>query len=284
MDENKNYSKIIIFLLVISLIFNYYSFSRIGHLQDQVQNIENSFRWDIENTRSQIYHLTSQLAEQKEAEKWIIKEEFIPNYAYSNQDEIHLDLQWTFREVETDAIVTLFYRQKNHTDWNEVKAKNPAGTTYLAPIILTTTNDYEYQIIAEKSTIKTGEIKEVPARMYKPMPVVPIGSGYSEDGSGRIFHYSSNIAYIEPPLFEFFKMKHAFMEVYNGEILIDKQPYVREPYGGGDEYQSWTAQSDYRDETVTSIRLVVEYNNGTIHEGQIWPDDEFHFMYSEWGY
>ncbi|RXJ04139.1 hypothetical protein DS745_01780 [Anaerobacillus alkaliphilus] len=276
MISNNKYPKILIGLIIISLFINYFSFSKIGQLQERLEYMENSIRWNTDSTRSSIYDLSHQLNEQKELAKWIINEEFVPNYEESTEEAIHLYMTWAFREIETNANVSLFYRQKNSDDWIEVEALHHSGTNYRVPIVLSPFYNYEYQIVAEKSIVKSGEITEIPPRMYKPMPMMSNGYGYSSDHNGNMTDFSSNIAFSEPPLFDFYKMKHGFIEAYDGDTVIRKQPFELEYPDVETEFQQWVANIELNGKTVTSIRLVVEYHNGTIHEGEIWPNDTYH--------
>ncbi|OIJ15674.1 hypothetical protein BKP35_01370 [Anaerobacillus arseniciselenatis] len=275
MEAQSKFLKVIIFLLLISLIFNFYSFSRIGNLSTAVDRIHSDLQWENDRIAQQVNSLSRQLHDIQEQEKWIIKKEFLANEEKSSPEEIHVSLEWTFKEIETNAQVTLLFRENSTVDWKEIEASNTNGTNYIAHLVLSSDNDYEYQIVAKDSTIVTSNIKQIPQRIYKPTQMVSNGYGFGEDQYGNLTDFEAYIDMLEPPLFEFFKMKEASLQAYVGENLIKETPFKLAYPDLPEERQHYSAIIGSFDEQPTSIRIVVEYNNGTIHEGEIWPNDTF---------
>lgn len=277
MDIQK-FLKVIIFLLIISLIFNFYSFSRIGQLSTNLEHLQRISWWDIERIRDDVNTINHRLYEISEEERWIVKEQFIPDTEKSSPESIYLTLDWTFREVEKGADVSLLYRSNGDTDWTEVVAKHNGGTNFSAPLELVSNKNYEYQFTAENNMIKTSDVKQIPDHMYKPMPIHTTGYGYGEDGSGNIIDFEADISFIEPPLFEFYEMKEAHLKAYKDNSLLEKTPFTPHSDYYLEEGNRWRATFKSFEENPTSIRIIVEYKDGTVHEGEIWPDDTFNYF------
>lgn len=131
---------------------------------------------------------------------------------------------------------------------------------------------------------KYSNVEIVPNLYYKPKPAFVIRQGKGEKEGFGITEYEVFIKQ-EKNVFDFFTIKNSYMEIEyvdgNSESieLIDislteyVQYYQREIEVDG-EIVLYGERSFQK--YVKNISLKVIYNDGTVHEGDLWPFDNYH--------
>ena len=179
-----------------SLMLNLYSIYRLNEVESRVQYIGS-----IHSVSRDIDRLYSMINQVFKENKWVVEQEYKPNTEKSSPQEIHLDIEWTFKEVEVDAFVSLLYRAKDEAEWKEVAAQNKGLGTFAAPVILSPKERYEYQVIARGSTLRTGDIHQIPEEFYRITPLRPF-AGFEGTVDGNKIKF---LLQFLPPLYDFYK-------------------------------------------------------------------------------
>ncbi|WP_138420923.1 hypothetical protein [Aquibacillus sediminis] len=254
----------ILAIAVVSIIVNFNMLDKMEELKSQQEQTRSQVDRQL---RYEIDHLSQQIQEINEKNEWVSDREFKAVEERSTPEEIHLDLEWTFREVESDASITVAYREEGATEWEEVEANNASGSAYLASLVLSPMHTYEYKIMSEGDTIQSTETRRIPQELYQPIPLVTRGTGSGQDANGNMTHYSAELKQIEQPIFSFFNPKTV-------TAFVHYEEHPTEEINVGADQGIWKFRVEPEDKTITSIDLRVEYENGTIHEGEIYPDEQ----------
>lgn len=196
----------------------------------------------------------------------------------SSPGEIHLGMEWSFQEIEKEAQVYLLYRAECEEDWTKVTADHVEGTTFQAPVVLLPDETYQYQVIAEGSALRASETTAIPAVYYRIPPLEMISSGGSQR-NGRWLHFEAHFSQREPVLFDFYKVRTAKAKIYRDDGTsdtvelesIDDDYYAGYDYYAGKEVLGFDVKMD---NSITSISIEVVHEDGTMYEGEIWPDPE----------
>lgn len=266
-----NKDKIIIALIISSILLHIYSLSLIGDLKTQLHNVNSNV---MNNTNSMngisssVGRLSRELNNLKEEKQWVKDLDFLPNIEVSIPGEIHLDVEWTFNELEKDSKAYLYYKSNSSDSWTEIAAKNLGGGIYKAPIILSPDNNYDCKVVVKGSSIKTGNTFVVPSRYYKPAPLM-IRSASKSQTKGIVTNFSANFSQ-EPVLFDFYKVKNAFAKVYQGKTLVNTIQLK-----SSNSINSNLEFNAELNNTITSIVVEVEYGDGTKYQGEVYPDDKY---------
>lgn len=266
-------NKVLVALLVGSLLLNFSSFRAVNQLKRDInQQVNHGHNSSVRlgNLENSIYALNFKFEEMKQDSRWIIKEEFIPNKETSSVDEINLELEWSFREIERDAKVYLLYSVQNSGEWKKVEAQKSAGSAYRAPLNLSPKEKYTYKIASEGNAIRSGEVKEIPEKYYRPMSLYTGGIGTSTDGRGNLMSFSTDFFQPEPSLFEFFDPKNVRVIIhYKGQeseihdLFKGERPYEKGVY-------SWNLEIERFTTNPSLIEYEVEYYDGTIEKEKLW--------------
>ena len=118
----------------------------------------------------QIQELAEKIEEYQE-NRWVISRAFNPNNEASSPDALHLDLEWSFSEIEQAAPVYLLYRSKGDHDWIKIPASPGETGLYRASLVLSSQLEYEYQILAEGSIFRNSGITALPPEYYRREPL-----------------------------------------------------------------------------------------------------------------
>lgn len=156
--------KTIIILLIFSIVLNFFIFARFQKVQNEVKNLHNNMSSIYENLNNSIFDMdrqvSSRLDEFLEYNTWIKNEEFIIDYENTTNQEVYLDIKWSFNEIEENANVYLIYSDKSGK-YVKKEAIKQDNSTYKSSLILLPDKNYKYKIVSEGSIIKSGEEKEV---------------------------------------------------------------------------------------------------------------------------
>jgi hypothetical protein len=251
----------IIVIILLSLGLNIYLFMDFRYIKQQVQGIVSDS--STNGISSEISTLTRKINEIKEENKWIMSKDFIPNTEASSPETIHLDLEWSFKEIEKGANVTVLYRNKSDSDWTKVQAVHLKENFFRAPFILSPKYEYEYQIVAEGTSIKTSEIAKIPTDIYRKEPLEPISLSFSEDDKDIA---TITIGY-KKKLFDFYKPQRAEAKIFKDSKLVST---VELEFENTNE-QTYTQIEFIKD--ATKILLEYEYEDGQIYLAEIFPID-----------
>ena len=259
--------KILTSLLVVSLLLNVYGIYRLRSIEGYLINHISRSNNDIGRMlNSEFSGLHMRLNDTIKNNLWVQSWTFSPKREESTPNEIHLNFQWVFSEVEKGARVLLLYRDKSTSEgWTEEVANNVGVNSFSASLVLSPKKNYEYQIISEGNFIKTDEITEVPERYYKPMPLEFRGWGSStSNGKLHSFQVTFGQGHGEDPLFEFYKVKSVIARIY----LKDSHrvvPLEQRNTGISNEWDL-DLQKNEVEEPIIEFILEIEYEDGTIEE------------------
>lgn len=267
--------KILTLLLAGSLLVNIYTLKRMEKLEQRILNQTSNLNGSVTIIESKMRDLSRNIREIKDKNKWVVTKEFKPDQKASSPDEIHLNMEWTFREVEKDARVFLLYRAESEHNWTKVSAENIRGNTYRASLILSPKKKYKYQITAEGNTFKTEETAEIPLQYYQPIPLSLLGTG-SSGKNGKITSFEATFSQRLPVLFDFYKVKKAYAKMYKDDKLIrivELKPVDDFPTDwSGEEILSFRCEDI---ESISKIVVKAEYMDGSVHEGEIYPEEKY---------
>jgi hypothetical protein len=278
-------SKILVSLLVVSIILNLYSLSGMKNLKQELQNqyynVRNS-EYKLSNLENSLSNINNRINEIHKESKWVTNEEFTANEGSSTKDEIHLNLEWSFKEIERGAEVYLLYSIQNSENWTRVKANNVGDGIFRAPFILEPKHEYRYKVAAQGTAVRTSEIKSIPSKHYRPSPVVIGGMGTSGGHERESLKNMSLDAYqIEAVLFDFFKPVRVQVKVYQGEKL-DRVVDLRLMGDPAYPNRGWVLENLDFEKSPTSVVLEVEYGDGSIDSGEIWPENKYNYIISKY--
>jgi len=258
--------QLLTWLVVGSLLINVYSIYRLNDVDSKVQSVGSVY--SIGSDISRLYTMIYQIVEEN---KWVVNQEFKPNAGASSPQEIHLDIEWTFKEIEEDANVFLLYRAESETEWTEVPAQNKGMGTFAAPTILSPKEKYEYQAIAKGSTLRTGEIDQIPGEFYRLMPLMPSFHDFYDSERTINGDMVKVTLQFRPPLYDFYKPIKAKAKVYRHDELLDEfEPRLI------DRGTSFDIEFELEKSEANYIVFELEYIDGVVIEPiepQYWMAD-----------
>ncbi len=247
---------LLIVLLILMLGLNLYLMLEIRNVKHQVQFSRCSS--DTGWISHQINTLTEKIDEFQDS-KWVISKTFLPNREASSPEAIHLDLELSFREIEKGANVYLVYRDIGSANWTNVPTDYLKGSHYLASLILSPEYEYEYQIIAEGTSIITSDISKIPARYYRREPLELITFEVSETGNEIILGY-------QKILYDFYRPQKAVAKLFKYNELISTIEL---------EFENVNEQTFTQIQTIpeaTRILLEYKFEDGLTYLAEIFPE------------
>jgi hypothetical protein len=276
--------KLILGLLAASIVINMHSLTRLGRLEEQIYSQANHLSSQIGGVLSRVSSIEESLLQLQEGAKWVMAGEFRPDTENSTPTEIHLNYEWSFREVEQGARVYLLYRTETG-DWTKIEAANIGGSTYSAHLVLSPWEQYQYQVVAEGGGLQAGEVSNIPERYYR--PIAPLPKISTSVVNNVLKDIEVSIHQRELPVFDFFRIRKARVKVYRGEWkesgVVEPQELLRvvelQPLGSDAgrpvPEKGWSGSVELDGSGELLLYLEVEYGDGTIQEGEIWPEDRF---------
>ncbi|MGM8216063.1 hypothetical protein ACLIA0_10865 [Bacillaceae bacterium W0354] len=273
-----NSGKVVTGLLVGSIILNIIFFfslnSKIEEKYERLSMNQDNLSFRVSSEMDGIY---SRIQEIGRETIWILSEDFSPNVDESSEDGIVMDFEWTFRELAEGSDVRLLYREEGKSQWDEQAAKNIGGLNFSAKIKISPEKDYQYQIVSEGALSKSSEVKWIPGSLYKPTPLIPVEWGSSRENGEEMLTW--RFEQDSPHPFDFYRVYSAvatvtFADGSKKEIELEKS--VSGTNYDGIPIESW--ELEVENKNLFEIILRVEYNNGIVHEGEIFPDDHEYYM------
>ena len=261
--------KIISWLVAGSLALNIYTLSALNKMENNLTvRMERSVYNHTDILRSLVVDLHHNINSIKEASKLITSVEFKPNNNSSSPKSIHLDVEWTYRELEQGAIIVLQYREKGAAAWQKVEANQISETSFYAPLLLDPTKEYEYLLVSKGNMIRTEGISTIPSSYYQPAPIELFGSN-SSSANGKLLHYTAIFSQRKPLFFDFFIVNQITAIVTtNGKDIA--MPLARSTHTHYADYQAeeWELSFDAEllKSDITNVTLKIEYANGTTQE------------------
>ncbi|MCC5910185.1 MAG: hypothetical protein JJT76_07095 [Clostridiaceae bacterium] len=255
--------KILTGLLAISLVLNLYSILRLGKIENMLSYSNHDHRM-MEMFKNDIHGLYRKIDEIKQESKWIASKEFKPNEGASSPEEIHLELDVSFKELEEDAKVLLLYRAIAEGEgWTELSANKVGRNLFTAPLILSPEEEYEYQLVAEGSTVKVEEINRIPVAYYRPTPLTISGAGGSHSNN-RWHQFQVSFSQNTPVLFNFYRVKDVKARIYFGDKFTT---FKLEKRNIGHRYE-WSLEMvpEDLDGEITAVILEIQYADGSLEE------------------
>ncbi|MBU8906650.1 hypothetical protein [Desertibacillus haloalkaliphilus] len=275
----ERYNKIIIYLVIASLVLNIYLITRTFHLDRQLAMESNHLQSAVELIRSDVNHLTGSMHELTNASRWVTDESFYPDEEGSSPEQLRLTLEWGFQEIGANANVLLQYRELSETDWIEVEAEQVDDVRYRAPLVIDPEHDYEYRVMTRGETVRSSETRRVHENHYRPTPLTMLGSSYSTNQTG-LQHYEAQLAQPEV-LFDFYKAQRVTAKLTDdqGETETTELQATsgKQADYGHDIDEVWELEVETTD-NLRSISIEVEYADGTVHEGEVWPQHKYQEM------
>ncbi len=261
--------KYLIGIIAISVLLNFWSIGKIGRLENQIDSIRNSVgQWAHLN--SEINSLYGRMARLEEEKRWINRIEFIPNVEDSTLEEIHMYIQWSLREFEINSIPKLRYK-KSYTDdtWIEILAEKKEEGTFLAPVILDPTENYQFQVVMEGSFFVAGEVMNIPSYYYKPPRLQ--GTYTQMEGTGKATKFTTEMVLAESPMFDFYKVDSVRVVTYKDGKEYNSR-YYKAQSNGTEVVVDYTVTDD-----ISFIILEVSYGSGLIEKFVLHPYESLHY-------
>ncbi len=265
---------ILIVVALISLVFNVYTVrvlekqsDELAQLQHRMQNAEQSYN----NVSSSLNNFSHELRQLKEGEAWVLSEKFAPNMEDSSREQVYLQHEVAFREVTSNARVYVQYREVDTDAWTKVPAARQGGL-FSSTLVLNPAKFYQYQLVEEGSTVRSGTVNSVPSDYYRPSRLRFGGRGgrITSNGSGSQFRDYTMTFTQGPVYFDFYEIKEVRARIMNGSELVKTLtlPKSGHPY----KETEWELRLDGI--VATNIFLEIEYVDGSTEELQVWPDPD----------
>lgn len=277
--ENRN--KVILFIVLGSVLLNVMMLSRVAIIRQDIHSVDSSIRSNIYLLENRIKNIHTGINHIKEEGKWTIVKALTPNLEKSKPGEIHLELEFSLREVDNGANVNVLYKSELEVLWNNASVASIGGNSFKSSLILENKSNYQYQIVSESNILRLSEAYPIFKWYTQPSPLEAISSGstYGSQGVTHIFYVFAQ----QDPVFDFYKFKTSVAKVYKDnklERVIEMKP-VDQMYSDP-HYQSEPGDVIGFESNVdqnTKIIVEVEYMDGTIHEGEIFHREEFRNKY-----
>ncbi len=132
MDQRKHTSNmVLISLIALSILFNIYIVVQMHGLREKTEHLNSLFTSQMHSIQSRISNVDRRLTGQEDAERWhsppVVEVARWPE----DNGEAKLKLNWTFRELSTDAEVGLLY-QLHDGEWREAEIKQQSTLSFEA--------------------------------------------------------------------------------------------------------------------------------------------------------
>ncbi|QUH26515.1 hypothetical protein [Serpentinicella alkaliphila] len=277
--ENKH--KAILFIVVGSLFLNLIMFFRINSMKQELHNVNNTNSNNLYMLESRLNNLTMAISNLQEENKWVASSIINANHEKSQPGQIHLDIDFSLREIENGAQLKVVYKTEKEEEWSEVNAVNIGGNTFRAPIFLDKKETYHYLIVSRGNINRSSDTMIIPSNYYIPNPLEVISRSTTSGAKGaESIEY--HLAQYDP-IFDFHKIKKAEAKIYidnNLENVIEIKPLDFTNDRNSDPYISEVFKEvvGFKTDLVlnnTIIRITVEYFDGSIYEGILYPDYMF---------
>ncbi len=261
--------KILTWLVAGSLALNVYTLSALNKMENNLAvRMERSVYNHTDFLRSLVVDLHHNVNSIKEESKLITSVDFKPNTTISSPKSIHLDVEWTYREVEQGAIIVLQYREKGSAAWQRVEASQISETSFSAPVVLDPIKDYEYQLVANGKMIRAEGISAIPGYYYQAAPLELIGSGASSS-NGKLLQYAVNFTQRKPLFFDFYLITHITATItYDGKEITAPLTRPEHPHYGDYQAEEWELNFpiEVLEGDLTNVILKIEYANGELEQ------------------
>jgi preprotein translocase subunit YajC len=267
--------KVIVALLIFSIVFNFFIYTRFQETESEVKNLSNNMSASYENLNNSISkidrHVSNRLDEFVNDNSWVISEEFIIDYEKTTNQEVHLDIQWSFNEIEESAKVYLVYSDESGKYVKEEAIKQDNGM-YKSSLILFPDKIYKYKIMSEGSVIKAIEEKEIPEDYYKPGRIEISDMSY-EESNGNLQSFAIDVTQRGNLISGFYKPEklQLIINYRNNKMEISEFQFKSESLFTN----IWSAKIDSFKDKTESIVLEIKYENGYIDSNEVWPKDKF---------
>jgi len=267
--------KAIVVLIIFSIVLNFFIYTRLQETENEVKNLRNNMSASYENINNSIStidkHVSSRLDEFLNDNSWVINEEFIIDYEKTTNQEVHLDIQWSFNEIEESAKVYLVYSDESSKYVKEEAIKQDNGM-YKSSLILFPNKIYKYKIMSEGSVIKAIEEKEIPEDYYKPGRIEISDMSY-EESYGYLQNFAIDVTQQGNLISGFYKPEKL-------QLIINYRNNAKEISEFQLKSESlftniWSANIDSFKDKTESIVMEIKYENGYIDINEVWPKDKF---------
>ncbi|MFD2043342.1 hypothetical protein ACFSTA_02970 [Ornithinibacillus salinisoli] len=243
---------------------------------NQINTIErqnNLLQNELYGMKTDINHISQRISELNESEQWILNEVFKPIEANSTPEEIHLSLTISLKEVGEGNTVHVLYKEIEKSDWKEAPANHTEGLNYRASLQLSPQKEYVYQVVSDGEISRTDEPKEIPSHIYRPAPLTIISDGMGRESNGELNSIRIELSE-NKPLFSFFRTEKVIAKIYYEDKPGEEIELDEVDYGFPDE-RYWLLELNETKENINSIYIRTEYANGSIHEGELYPNESY---------
>ncbi|MDE5413313.1 hypothetical protein [Alkalihalobacterium chitinilyticum] len=266
--------KVILAVVIASLLFNLYSIVKMNQIGKELEYLRESYSRTEWQMMSEVSSIQQQLYEWRESEKWVSDIHFLPDVEASTLGNIHLDVQWTFKELESDADVVFSYKKDEEAEWREVVASLMSGTTYEAAIQIDPEFGYLYKIDSVGSLNRGTGTEYLPVDLFQSRGLT---ISYSTLTSGKTTHFEAIIEQRDV-WFDFYKVEKAkaYVHLNDGSQKVvdftygiyDDGIYDDEMQHELDGEEVWAVQVEM--ENMVFIEVEVTYGDGSTEK------DTFH--------
>ena len=181
MNNNRN----LIIAVTVCLILNVAMFLKLGSINRQMESFTIINRNSMNRILSEITDLHTGIYNMQEENKWVLTNIIKPNTEKSSIDDMYVDLEFSVREIEKTALVSVLYKADVHNKWTEVPAINLGGNSFKAQMQLENEKSYQYQIVSNGSMNKSSDVYPISKSITSPSPLVLVKSGLSRGPKGE---------------------------------------------------------------------------------------------------
>lgn len=253
----KKYNYILIILLSLSLIFNFFTWKEIDQIKANQNQIASD--GDINLLRSELSSIRLNLKKSMDDKKWLKNMSFTVDKEKSNDQNISVIGEWTFSELGKGESLYILLREVDTANWEKIKLADNGGLSFNTNLLLSPEKHYQYQLVSEGTNSRGSDILTIPYQIYglpkwnTELRLVKKNNSKQPSIELNIHFHSS------PPL--------PNLAPINANIVILKDNMVEKtiPFEVINNNKIWRAYIGLNPKDIKDYKfqVIVEYKNGT---------------------
>ncbi|HBV87239.1 MAG TPA: hypothetical protein DEF42_11465 [Desulfosporosinus sp.] len=259
----------IIAILCLSLWFN---FTTLNKVEEQRKQIDYSISL-LNQLNNLLTHTSNQMNQIAVEKEWIQSANFSLVSKESREDRMVVRGEFTFLELKANQKPTIFYREKDTTEWTKEVLDSLGGLNYAVVVTLSPEKHYEYQISAEGDISKGSTVLTIPQKIYgfpeKKIDITFLPVKNSSTLSAQVY-----VGFAPAPIEAMTPVKVSIQIENEGKLTrtvpLTLKSGLNSEFSGTWEQNKQEMSSNTEFVTVTEFKngvIIKEKTNTIIHEG-----------------
>ncbi|WP_163537142.1 hypothetical protein [Gracilibacillus sp. YIM 98692] len=139
------------------IMTNLVMYSKLANVERTLENMQ----FEVQNTNHSVQNISTQVHQQMnemlQEQLWIPKKDYQVMDANIEENTITVNFEWTLRELNEDAVVSLLYREEGEENWQEIQMENERDLNYHLSQTFSLDKNYQTQILASSENHKRSE-------------------------------------------------------------------------------------------------------------------------------